>query len=43
MILPGEKIACAKERNGRVEGDIRQHRKKHQGKVQTSEILKVDF
>ena len=30
---PGGKVACAKERNGRVEGHIRQHRKKHQSQV----------
>jgi hypothetical protein len=33
------KIACVKERNRRVERDIRQHRKKHQSQVQTSEIF----
>src|SRR4030095_7179487 len=41
--LPAGKVACAKKRNRRVEGDIRQHRKKHQSQVQTSKILKVDL
>jgi len=42
-ILPGGKIACAKERNGRVEGYIRQHRKKHQSQVENSETLAFVF
>jgi hypothetical protein len=38
-VLPGRKIGCAKARNRRVERHLREHRKKHQSKVQTSKIL----
>ena len=41
--FPEERLACAKKRNRRVEGDIRQHRNKHQSQVQTSETLDLRF
>jgi hypothetical protein len=42
-ILPAGKTAWAKERNRRVEGDIRQHRKKHQSQFENSETLAFVF
>jgi four helix bundle protein len=38
-IFSGRRIGRGKKRNRRVEGDIRQHRNKHQSQIQTSETL----
>src|SRR5262249_39802298 len=36
--FPKDGLAAVRKRNGRIEGNICQHRNKHQSKVQTSEI-----
>src|SRR5215831_4623757 len=37
-IFSERRIGCGQKRNGRIEGNICQHRNKHQSKVQTSEV-----